>query len=126
MHFRARKLITAVAVIATLGLAAPAAAFAAFGSIAVDPFTHAWGKSWSYSTKKGAEKRALTECRIHDPGSHCQGVIWYKNECGAVFENSSDTKFYFAFGPTKRSAKNKVRAVHPSARFITAGCATHG
>jgi hypothetical protein len=119
-------LVTAVAVAVTLLMAAPAAAFAAFGAIAVDPFTHHWGKSWGYSTKRGAELRALSECRSGDPGTHCQGVVWYKNECAAVSENSSETKFYFAGGSTKRAAKHHLFRLHPGTRFITAGCATHG
>jgi hypothetical protein len=123
MGVHARKLTAALAVIATLALAAPAAAFAAYGAIAVDPFTHAWGKSWKYSHRRGAERRALRECRAFDPGTHCQGVIWYKNACGAVFENSAETKFFYAFARSERAAKRKVRARHPRALFITAGCA---
>jgi len=123
----ARKFVMAVAVAMTLLMAAPAVAFAAWGAIAANGHTLVWGKSWGYSTKFGAEQRALAECRSapHGDGG-CQGVIVYKNECGAVFENRARTKFFFAFGFSKRSAKRKVRRAHPTAIFLTAGCATHG
>ena len=124
MHLRARKLVTAVAVIATLGLAAPAAAFAAWGSISADPFTHGWGKSWGYHSKLRAERRALRECRHHN--SNCQGVVVYRNTCAAVSENLSETKFFWATGATKRAAKRHLARRHPGTLFITAGCATHG
>ena len=63
MRLRVRKLVSALAVVGTLSLAIPAAAFAVFGAIAVNPNDGVWGKSWNYPTKAGAENRALNECR---------------------------------------------------------------
>ena len=124
MQIRARKFASALAVVGFLSLALPAAALAVFGAIAVNPNDGVWGKSWNYPTKTGAENRALNECRsAPGGGSACRGVIWVSNECGAVYENASRTKFYYGFAHTKEAAKNKVQERWPDAHYIAAVCA---
>jgi hypothetical protein len=125
MHFRARKLVTALAVIATLGLAAPAAAFAAYGAISIHLFPHktAWGRSWNYPTKSGAKRRATRECEKFAPT--CHWVLWVRNSrCGAV--NRRGTKLYVAFANSEANAEAKILAAHPRSHFIVAVCGTHG
>ncbi len=124
MHFRARKLVTAVAVVSTLGLAAPAAAFAAYGSIAVHLFAHktAWGKAAGYPTKRAAKRKATRECEKFAPT--CHWVLWVRNSrCGAV--NRSGGKLYVAFANSEAKAESKIRAAHPNSQFIAAVCGNH-
>lgn len=103
-----------MAVAATLLLAAPAAAFAGFGAIAVNPHTETAGKSWGFATKRGAERAAFHTCFVtRGGGAGCRGIIWVRNgECGAVGENPARTVIYWAFARTEARAAAKVLAAH--------------
>jgi hypothetical protein len=125
MHLRARRLVTALAVIATMGLAAPAAAFAVYGAISVHLFRHgitAWGNSWNYPTKSGAKRRATRECEQH--ALTCHWVLWVRNSrCGAV--NRHRSHLYVAFASSEARAEAKILAAHPRSKFIAAVCGNH-
>jgi hypothetical protein len=118
----ARKLVTAVAVILSLSLAVPAAAFAAFGAVAVG--SSSWGRAWSFPTKNGALRKAKHECSRFGP--NCRDVFWVSGtKCGAVNRNTSGTKLYVAFAHSESRAEAKILASHPTSHFITAVCANH-
>lgn len=70
--------IAAGLLIATSGMAEAAN----YGAIAYSPSTGARAYSLDYSTRAGAETRALNECRARGRG--CKIVMWFKNACGAL------------------------------------------
>jgi hypothetical protein len=123
MQVRARKLVSTLAVSAALLLALPAAAFAAYGSIAVG--TSGAGKSWGYSTKHAAIHKARRECEKVSP--NCTFALWVSgSKCAATYyANSKHKKVYYAFANSKSGAKRKVRDAHPGAIYITSVCASH-
>jgi hypothetical protein len=123
MRLRARKVATALAIISTLGMAAPAAAFAAYGSIVVG--NSGAGKSWGFPTKHSAIRKARHECETVT--TNCSFALWVSgSKCAATFYNKpSHTKVYYAFANSKARAEAKVLAAHPNAIFITAVCADH-
>ncbi len=53
-----------------------------YGAIAYAPNSGGHGYSFDYSSRRGAEKRALRECRKRSRG--CRVAIWFRNGCGAV------------------------------------------
>jgi hypothetical protein len=120
MHMQARKLVTAVAVAVALLMAAPAAAFAGYGAVAVG--FHGFGKSANFPTKHSAEVAAFNKCTHFTAG--CKVIFWVGGfACGAAYKQGSTV--YFAFGHSKRAAKRKVHNAHPFAHFVTATCGNH-
>jgi serine/threonine-protein kinase len=53
-----------------------------FGAIAYSTTSQAYGYSYDYPSRKGAEARALAECE--ERGGGCEIVIWFRNACGAL------------------------------------------
>lgn len=106
-----------------MGMAAPAAAFAAYGAISVGPSSY--GRAWDYPTKHKALRKAHRECEKYGP--NCTFRLWVRGRtCAATFYNKpSHTKVYYAFAKSEAKAEAKVLAAHPHAIFITAVCASH-
>ena len=68
------------AVLAALLALAPAPAYADyFGAIAYNSYSGAYGYSFDYGDRYGAEQRALSEC-----GGGCSVAVWFRNACGAL------------------------------------------
>ena len=107
----------AVALTATLALAAPAIASAAYGAIAINQSTAAWGVAYNQAAKSSAEHTALHKC----PGA-CRVIVWVFDQCAAVVENR--THFVAGVGPGKVAAiKAARRRAHDArARFIAWVC----
>jgi Domain of unknown function (DUF4189) len=105
-----------------LFLAVPAAAYAAFGAVAVG--SSSWGKAWSFPTKSGALHKAKHECSKFGP--NCKDVFWVGGTtCGAVNRSRSGRKLYVAFAHSEARAEAKILAAHPTSHFIAAVCADH-
>jgi hypothetical protein len=105
-------LLTAV----TLLFAAPAAAQAYWGSIAVDPETGAYGVSHEEPTVDAAKRRARSECG----GPGCRVAAWVSNGFAALVRKQNGV--YFAgIGRTENLAKKNARAHarDSHARYIT-------
>jgi serine/threonine-protein kinase len=51
-----------------------------FGAIAYSASTQRWGYSKDFSSREGAERRAITECNAGD----CVVKVWFGNACGAI------------------------------------------
>jgi hypothetical protein len=102
-----------VGVTAVLVLAAPAAAQADYGAIAVNTQTAAWGASHDYNRKGPALRRAQREC----PG-RCTFRYWVRNGCAAVVVNR--TRFYAEGARTKRRAVRKARRSAPGPERLVA------
>jgi Domain of unknown function (DUF4189) len=81
-------------------LAAPAAAEAAWGAIAVEPITGRYGVSRDYGTARAAQRRARTEC-----GSpQCQVAVWVANGYAALVQKRSNGLYFAAYGRSKHAA----------------------
>jgi hypothetical protein len=110
-----RTLISAVSV-AALSLAAPAAANADWGAIAIDPKNGNAGIGFGEPTKTAAQNEAEKDC----PGK-CRQALFVLNKCGAIATNGK--RFVGGFGNTKREAIKKARKkVGPDGRLIAFVC----
>jgi hypothetical protein len=101
---KSRKLpatLIAAALLA-LSLAAPAAASAAWGAIAINPQTGAVGVGFGEQTKNDAQNEAENDCK-----GHCRQVLYVRDKCGAVAVNSR--RLVAGFGPTKHDAISKAK-----------------
>ena len=111
------RFAAAVGVALTLALAAPAVASAAYGAIAINRATAAWGVAYRAPAKWYAKRQALRKC----PGN-CRVILWVYDQCGAVVE--TPTKFVSGAGPGKlaaiRDARRRAHDHH--ARFIAWVC----
>jgi hypothetical protein len=85
-----------------LALAAPAMAYAAYGAIAVNPSTGAWGVYYAAPTKAYAESRAKGKC----PGA-CKIAVWVRDGCGAVVVTPS--RYVAGLGVSKSAAVSDAR-----------------
>ena len=97
-----RRMPLVLGLVAILALAAPAAAKADYGAIAVNPSTGASGVSFNYRKKGPALRRAHRECP-----SRCRIAIWVRNQCGALVVNR--VRYVPATG---RSKKRAIRNAH--------------
>jgi len=86
---------------AALALAVPAAASAAWGSIAINPDSGQVGISFNAQTKHAAKIAAVNDC----PGK-CRAVLFVRNKCGAIAVNQR--RYVAGFGPRKRDAIRKA------------------
>lgn len=111
-----RRSLLALVASLTLITAAPAAAQADWGAIAVDPETGAYGVSTEYNSAVAAQRRAKNEC-----GSpHCKVAAWVSNGFAALVRKKNGV--YFAgIGRTENLARKNARAHarDSSARYIT-------
>lgn len=55
-----------------------------YGAIAYSKKSKFYGHSWQYCTRKGAEAKALRECRKRTEENDCTVVVWFENVCGAL------------------------------------------
>lgn len=110
------RLVVILASLALL-LAAPAAAQADWGAIAVDPITGKYGVSFDYNSAKGAQHRARNECG----SKHCKVAVWVANGYAALVQKRSNGLYFAGFGRTKHAAFHKAlhRAHEPNARHVT-------
>ncbi|HEU4393096.1 MAG TPA: DUF4189 domain-containing protein [Solirubrobacterales bacterium] len=99
----ATKLIAAAVVLCLL-LAAPAAAQASWGAIAIDPTSGKVGYSRQEATSKRAKTEALRECAE----SHCKVAVWVFNGYGAVVKKKSGV-YIAGIGRTKNLAFRDAR-----------------
>ena len=90
-----------VAVVA-MALAIPAAASAAWGSIALNVQTGQAGVAFNEVTKADAKKAAIKDC----PGN-CRAALFVRNKCGAVAANTR--RYVAGFGNSKREAVKKAK-----------------
>jgi hypothetical protein len=109
------RLVVALVSLALM-LAAPAAAQADWGAIAVDPITGKYGFSHDYNSAKGAQHRARNECG----SKHCKVAVWVANGYAALVQKRSNGLFFAGFGRTKHAAFHKAlhRAHEPNARHV--------
>ena len=112
-----RRLALIVAVAGTLSLAAPAVAAAAYGAIAIDRATGAWGISYNRTSLSNAKHGALVHCR-----GNCRVMVWVRNHCAAVVQ--SPTAFVAGIGSTRsRAIHDARRRAHDSfARRVAWTC----
>lgn len=99
----------AMAVLLATALAGPSTALAAnYGAIAYSPSTGAFGRSWDYPNRRGAERRALNGCRAH--ARDCRVAIWFRNACGALAVGNRGG-WGSGWGNSRSRAQNEARAV---------------
>jgi hypothetical protein len=105
------RLVVALASLALL-LAAPAAAQASWGAIAIDPGTGKIGYARHELTAKRSKSKALNECGE----SHCKVAVWVFNGYGAVVHKKNGL-YISGIGRTKNLAFRdaRERAHEPSA-----------
>lgn len=92
-----------VMAVVAMALAVPAAASAAWGSIALSPQTGKAGVAFNEQTKANAADAAEKDC-----GQGCRAVLFVRNKCGAIARN--DARYTPGFGNTKREAVKKAKA----------------
>lgn len=113
-----RTAIVAVAV-GALALAVPAAASAAWGSIAINPDSGEAGVSFNAQTKRDAKVAAINDC----PGK-CRAVLFVRNKCGAIAVNPR--RYVAGFGGSRREAvkeaKQKARKGPGPAKLVAYVC----
>ncbi len=97
MRFRLR-LFAALAAL-TLLLAAPAAAQASWGAIAIEPDSGKVGSAHNLGTTAAAKETALKNCGE----SHCKVAVWVFNGYGAVVKKKSGV-YIAGIGATKNLA----------------------
>lgn len=85
---------------ASLLLAAPAAAQAAWGAIAIDPVTGKYGVSSDYNTARAAQHRARAECGTN----HCKVAVWVANGYAALVQKRSNGLYFAGYGASRRAA----------------------
>jgi hypothetical protein len=100
----------------TMLVAAPAAASAYWGSIAVDPETGAYGVSYEEPNVNAAKNRARSECG--SPG--CRIAAWVSNGFAALVRKKNGI-YYAGIGRTENLARKNARhhAHDSGARYIT-------
>ena len=111
-----RRNVLVLSAALTLLAAAPAAAQASWGAIAVDPETGDYGVAYDFDTAAAAQRRAKHECA--DP--HCKVAAWVSNGFAALVRTKSGV-YYAGIGRTENLARKKARqhAHDSSARYIT-------
>jgi hypothetical protein len=109
------RLVVALASFVLL-LAAPAAAQADWGAIAVDPITGKYGVAYDYNSAKGAQHRARNECGT----KHCKVAVWVANGYAALVQKRSNGLYFAGYGRTKHAAFDKAlrRAHESNARHV--------
>src|ERR1700753_3099595 len=95
---------TAALAAASLLLALPVAAEAAWGAIAVDPLTGRYGTSFGYDTAHSAQHRA----RVDGHTSHCKVAVWVANGYAALVQKRTNGFYFAGFGGSKHAAFAKA------------------
>jgi Domain of unknown function (DUF4189) len=76
---QARRILSLVLIVASVGCALPAAAEAAYGAIAVNHQTGGWGVAYNAPAQWFAERQALRKCH-----GECTIAVWVQDACAAV------------------------------------------
>lgn len=79
-----RLIAAALALVLSAPALPGAAAAQSFGAIAYSPATGQWGWARNFTTRAGAQNRALAECRSAARGRSCQVAVWFRNACGSL------------------------------------------
>lgn len=93
------RLVSGLAVLALM-LAAPAAALANWGAIAVDPVTGKYGVSFDFNTARAAQHRARVECGTN----HCKVAVWVANGYAALVQKRTNGLYFAGYGRSKHAA----------------------
>lgn len=113
------KTIATLAAMALL-LAAPAAASASWGAIAIDPSSGKVGKARGQATVVAAKEIALKECG----GGQCKVAVWVSNGYGAVVEKRNGV-FIAGLGRTRnlafRDARERAHEKAPAVAWVFSG-----
>jgi serine/threonine-protein kinase len=96
------KLAAAVAAVTMFTAAADAREF---GAIAFSSQSGAHGYSHNYSSRAGAEQRALSGCRNNGRG--CRVVIYFHDACGALAVGDGNGSGY-SWGASRREAERRA------------------
>ncbi|MBA2522319.1 MAG: DUF4189 domain-containing protein [Solirubrobacterales bacterium] len=91
-----------IAAVAVLGLAAPAAASAAWGAININVQTGAAGVGFGEPSRVAAQNEAEKDC----PGK-CRRAVIVRNKCGAVATNGM--RLVPGFGNSKHDAIKRAK-----------------
>jgi len=115
----ATKALATLAALALL-LAAPAAAAASWGAIAIDPTSGKVGYARGQSTAVRAKETALQECGE----SRCKVAVWVANGYGAVVQKKSGI-YMSGLGRTKnlafRDARERAHEKAPAVAWVFSG-----
>ncbi|MBU4530635.1 MAG: DUF4189 domain-containing protein [Hoeflea sp.] len=98
-------------------VASGAASAEYFGAIAYSPTSGVYGFSYDHGSRRDAEARAISECRMRGRG--CKVAIWFKNACGSVAVGANG--WGTAWAGTRRDAERA--AIRNCSRY-TGGCRT--
>ena len=58
-----------------------------YGAITYSDASGTHGFSYDYSTRAGAETRAISECERVSGYGDCYVLVWFRNACGALAES---------------------------------------
>ena len=115
----AAKAIATLAALALL-LAAPAAAAASWGAIAIDPTSGKVGYARGQTTVVRAKETALKECGE----SHCKVAVWVSNGYGAVVKKKNGV-YIAGLGRTKglafEDARDRAHERAPAVAWVFSG-----
>jgi serine/threonine-protein kinase len=92
------------------------ASAASYGAIAYATSSGVWGYSYGYSSRGGAESRALRECRSRGRG--CRAIVWFREACGAL-ATGRNNGYGWAWNTSRRAARQRAMA---ECRNRTSGC----
>lgn len=95
-------IVSLIAATAAVGMAGTAHARDYYGAIAFSQVTGAHGYSFDYSSRGGAQGRAMQECAKY--GGGCKVAAWFKNGCGALAVGNGNG-WGAEWGPNKASAQ---------------------
>jgi len=95
-----RRLSVLAAVV--ISLAAPSAALAAYGAIAINSRTGSWGISYRAASLSAAERRARREC-----SGGCRVLLWVRDQCAAAV--ATTTRFWGGWGRNRTAAISRAR-----------------
>ncbi len=84
-----------------------------YGAISYSPSTGAYGYSYDYTSKRGAQRAARKQCGYRD----CKKSLWFRNACGALAVGNNG--YGTGWGSTKSRAR---RAALRSCRKYSRGC----
>jgi Tfp pilus assembly protein PilW len=80
-----------------------------YGAIAYSSSTGKWGYSYEYDSQRGAESRALAECRNDGGSDDCEVTVWFNQACGALAVDGTGA-WGADWAESKREAESKALA----------------
>ena len=100
---RSRDVLVLASLVVLMG-SPTAAAADYYAAIAYSTESGAVGYSNDFSSRAGAENRALAEC-----GADCEVVVWFKNGCGAL-ATGADNGWGSAWATSRAAAETTALA----------------